>query len=128
MTSSREYQVKTGDIDGPVRVLQPTSTFSGFTLWTADTALAGYIEPSISGEHTNKDSGIVPAEVASVKDIQAEGDETGPKVRPGWWASGGVGEGGDGFVRALGEFIGLVEMVRHYDPNPLSALAGAHDS
>jgi len=34
------------------------------------------------------------------------------QLRKGWWRTGGAGEGGDEIVRALGEWIGLVEEVR----------------
>ena len=31
----------------------------------------------------------------------------------GWWRIGGAGEGGDEFVRGMGEWLGLVQMVRY---------------
>lgn len=114
----QEYRVKTLDIDGPVRVLQPTSAFAGFTLWTPDTALAGYVEPSLptlaseaAAQSVSNGDAKNAADEPGAADVKAEQEETGPKIRPGWWANGGAGEGGDGIVRALGEFIGLVEMV-----------------
>jgi hypothetical protein len=112
-TPGDEYKVTTIDIDGPVRVLRPTSGFSGFTLWTTDTALPGYIDPNVESTTVPIEASAIAEESKSsvIGESDNTGDETGPKVRPSWWAAGGAGEGGDGIVRALGEFVGLAEMV-----------------
>jgi hypothetical protein len=74
------------------RVLRPASTFNSFTLWTPDGPLPGFKQ-----DETEEDS--------------KDEDEAGVKLRKGWWRTGGAGEGGDEIVRALGEWIGLVEEV-----------------
>jgi len=76
------------------RVLRPSSTFESFTLWTPDGPLPGF----------KQDETEVETEIEG----EAEG---GVKLRKGWWRTGGAGEGGDEIVRALGEWIGLVEEV-----------------
>jgi hypothetical protein len=78
------------------RVLRPSSTFDSFTLWTPDGPLPGFKQ--------DEDT----AEAADIVEAEAEG---GVKLRKGWWRTGGAGEGGDEIVRALGEWIGLVEEV-----------------
>lgn len=80
------------------RVLRPASTFDSFTLWTPDGPLPGFKQD----EDTEGD----------VKETEGDADaEGGVKLRKGWWRTGGAGEGGDEIVRALGEWIGLVEEV-----------------
>lgn len=76
------------------RVLRPSSTFDNFTLWTPDGPLPGF----------KQDEDADKAE-------EEEDAEGGVKLRKGWWRTGGAGEGGDEIVRALGEWIGLVEEV-----------------
>ena len=98
-----------GYFDQAVRVLRPTATFESIALWTADAPLAGF----------RADEGEVPAaatahstEEPSVDEAKpAEGETTAPAPGKGWWRVGGAGEGGDEFVRGLGEWLGLVEMV-----------------
>lgn len=85
----------------PARVLAPVGSFESFTLWTPDAPLAGYAR------------GVG---AASGGEAEAEGkeggEEEGEKGKAGWWsATGGGGEGGDEFVRALGEWLGLCEIV-----------------
>ena len=75
------------------RVLRPSSTFDSFTLWTPDGPLPGFKQDE---------------DPEKAEDQEVEG---GVKLRPGWWRTGGAGEGGDEIVRALGEWIGLVEEV-----------------
>jgi hypothetical protein len=91
-------------VSGPVRLLRPVARFDSFTLWTPDAPLAGFR----AGESDQPDEAT--GESSKVDD--AEGTEAGIKVRPGWWRIGGAGEGGDEVVRAMGEWLGLVEMVR----------------
>jgi hypothetical protein len=76
------------------RVLRPASTFDSFSLWTPDGPLPGFKQD----ENTEEE------------EVEAEA-EGGVKLRRGWWRTGGAGEGGDEIVRALGEWIGLVEEV-----------------
>jgi len=75
------------------RVLRPSSTFDSFTLWTPDGPLPGFKQDE---------------DPEKTEDEEVEG---GVKLRKGWWRTGGAGEGGDEMVRALGEWIGLVEEV-----------------
>jgi hypothetical protein len=93
------------DVSGPVRLLRPVAGFDSFTLWTPDAPLAGFR----AGE---SDQPKDEATGAGSKPDETEGTEGGIKVRPGWWRMGGAGEGGDEVVRAMGEWLGLVEMVR----------------
>lgn len=79
------------------RVLRPTSSFNSFTLWTPDGPLPGFKQDE--------------CQTTDEKDSE-EMEEGGVKLRKGWWRTGGAGEGGDEIVRALGEWIGLVEEVR----------------
>lgn len=98
-----ETEIVKSEADGPeisveytnARVLRPASTFESFTLWTPDGPLPGFKQDETEAE----------AEAE-------EGAEGGVKLRKGWWRTGGAGEGGDEIVRALGEWIGLVEEVR----------------
>jgi hypothetical protein len=83
------------------RVLRPTSTFNSFTLWTPDGPLPGFKQDE--------------CQKADIEDSE-EMEEGGIKLRKGWWRTGGAGEGGDEIVRALGEWIGLVEEV-HLNPS-----------
>lgn len=107
-----------------VRVLRPTSTFTEITLWAPDAPLAGFradeaqggssasaesadpdAKPPITEQSENEQQGSVNA-------LKTE-EDAGIKLHPGWWRVGGAGEGGDEFVRAMGEWLGLVEMVRN---------------
>ena len=85
------------DYDTSVRALSPTSEFESFTLWTPDAPLAGFRAAELSG----------------AVDAKGEGEEGGSGVRlgQGWWRTGGAGEAGDEIVRAMGEWLGLVEIV-----------------
>lgn len=90
-------------VSGPVRLLRPVAGFDSFTLWTPDAPLAGFR----AGETDPSEEAMGEGSKAD----DAEGTEGGIKVRPGWWRMGGAGEGGDEVVRAMGEWLGLVEMV-----------------
>jgi hypothetical protein len=82
------------------RVLVPTAMWSSFTLWTPDAPLAGF-----DAEEMSRRAEEVTAE-------SNDADDAGKaQTRRGWWRRGGAGEGGDEFVRALGEWVGLCEVV-----------------
>ncbi|WVQ89144.1 hypothetical protein IAS59_002891 [Cryptococcus gattii] len=46
-------------------------------------------------------------------------------LRPSWWRQGGAGEGGDEFVRGMGEWLGLVQVLNK--PVYLEGLDGSDD-
>ena len=92
--------------DGAVRVLHPTSMFDHITLWTADAPLAGFRADEDQSAADNKTGG----------NGETGDDDEGTKIRKSWWRTGGAGEGGDEFVRGMGEWLGLVEMVRYFIP------------
>ncbi len=83
------------DYDNPIRALRPISSFESFTLWTLDAPLPGFR----------------PHELDFTDNPEDAEAETGTKPEKGWWRTGGAGEGGDEIVRAMGEWLGLVEMV-----------------
>lgn len=84
---------------GNVRLLRPSSSFRHITLWTPDVPLPGY-----------KETEGMAVEGQDAAPAEAE-DESGVSVKKGWWRTGGAGEGGDEFVRGMGEWLGLTEMV-----------------
>ncbi|KAL1411253.1 hypothetical protein Q8F55_002204 [Vanrija albida] len=89
----------------PARVLAPVGSFEGFTLWTPDAPLAGY------GGGEGENGAEVKEEGAEAEgDKPAEGEGAAQLAR-GWWSPAGAGEGGDEFVRALGEWLGLCEII-----------------
>lgn len=111
-TDARASAAGLTDVSGPIRVLRPVASFDSIMLWTTDGPLAGYKpleSPDLKSEASeNKDAG------GEEKSSASNGVEEGPDVitvRPGWWPQGGSGEGGDEVVRAMGEWLGLVEMV-----------------
>ena len=79
-----------------IRSLRPLSSFDSFTLWTPDAPLAGFRADELILAHQD--------------DAVVEGDQ-GVRLEKAWWRVGGAGEGGDDIVRAMGEWIGLVEAV-----------------
>ncbi|BEI85375.1 hypothetical protein CcaverHIS002_0507760 [Cutaneotrichosporon cavernicola] len=81
-----------GPRDGSLRVLTPTAKFDRFTLWTPDAPLAGFRADERDG-------------------AEGENQERKREEEGGWWRRGGAGEGGDEFVRALGEWLGLNEII-----------------
>ncbi|WVQ78181.1 hypothetical protein IAT38_000264 [Cryptococcus sp. DSM 104549] len=102
------------DITGLIRELHPTASFSGFTLYTPDAPLAGF----------RADECVAPVKFEVKEEVKAEGKgekseadaekageaaDEGIQVRQSWWRTGGGGEGGDEMVRAMGEWLGLVE-------------------
>lgn len=101
--------------DGPVRILRPTSSFSSFMLWTADAPLAGFRreeeKPVSEGKDEEKPHSASGEIEDSAAPVGAPEESADAKLRQGWWSQGGGGEGGDEVVRALGEWLGLVETV-----------------
>ena len=102
--------------DGAIRLLRPTATFAEITLWTPDAPLAGFRpdETLFGADETGKtDQPAIHAtrEQPDVEETNEQTDSATAQVKKGWWRVGGAGEGGDEFVRAMGEWIGLVEMV-----------------
>ncbi|WVQ71534.1 hypothetical protein IAR50_001073 [Cryptococcus sp. DSM 104548] len=102
---------------GPVRLLRPTATFDRFVLYTGDAPLAGFradelenpsapIEPTGPIADSNDEASESPAPAPAG---QGTTNDIGIQVRPSWWRLGGSGEGGDEFVRGMGEWLGLVE-------------------
>jgi hypothetical protein len=94
LVKSEEDLPEISEMNTNARILRPSSTFESFTLWTPDGPLPGFKQDETEAEAENEG--------------EAEG---GVKLRKGWWRTGGAGEGGDEIVRALGEWIGLVEEV-----------------
>ena len=123
-----------------VRVLHPTALFDEITLWTPDGPLAGFRPDEGVSIHTENGENGSELAVNGVKDderqtrqaldhvlvneserngedmdvengVQPGSTGHGQNLAKGWWRIGGAGEGGDEFVRAMGEWIGLVEMV-----------------
>ncbi|KAL7422170.1 hypothetical protein Q5752_002815 [Cryptotrichosporon argae] len=104
------------DIDA--RVLRPVHTFDSFTLWVPDVPIPGFGTATVGDEQSeeatrvkreDEDGAGETADAADAK-RQAGGVELGA-LRPGWWAAAGAGEGGDEFVRGLGEWLGLVQVI-----------------
>ena len=93
----KDHQEEETEEDGTVRRLHPVSTFREIMLWTPDAALPGFRPDELSQQ--------------DVTDDAKEGDDGSLGLRKGWWRVGGAGEGGDEFVRGMGEWLGLVEMV-----------------
>ena len=120
-----------------VRQLRPISTFDSITLWTADVPLAGFRQDELLNrtDINVEDSGPASSELMAPQDegagslmpkVEENGevkvgapvdtpdagsDGKSTDVNPGWWRVGGAGEGGDEFVRGMGEWLGLVHMV-----------------
>lgn len=82
-----------------VRVLYPSAAFKTITLWTPDAPMPGFVADELS---KNSDE---------TKDEKTEESSGLGQLRRSWWRQGGAGEGGDEFVRGLGEWIGLGEIV-----------------
>lgn len=82
-----------------VRVLYPTASFKTITLWTPDAPMPGFVADELSKPSD---------EIADEKQVESSGLG---QLRRSWWRQGGAGEGGDEFVRGLGEWIGLGEIV-----------------
>lgn len=93
--------------DGPVRILYPKAQFQGFMLYTGDGPLVGFREDELEKREQQ-----VGAETSLESDSQSN-----INLRPSWWRQGGAGEGGDEFVRGMGEWLGLVQVVSLF-PHP----------
>lgn len=94
--------------DGPVRILCPTAEFQGFMLYTGDVPLMGFRAEELEKERVREER--VREEEAG-RDVPESGCGSNINLRPSWWRHGGAGEGGDEFVRGMGEWLGLVEVV-----------------
>lgn len=108
-----------------VRLLRPKATFTEITLWTPDAPLAGFRPDELDSmgstetEVDSKNGTKAEAENVNVKEevqtdvpnVVVKEEEAGIALHKGWWRIGGAGEGGDDFVRAMGEWLGMVEMV-----------------
>lgn len=102
----QDNNVKEED-DGPVRILYPKAQFQGFMLYTGDGPLVGFREDELEKREQQ-----VGAETSLESDSQSN-----INLRPSWWRQGGAGEGGDEFVRGMGEWLGLVQVVSLF-PHP----------
>ncbi|WWD01506.1 hypothetical protein V866_008450 [Kwoniella sp. B9012] len=118
-----------GEYDGPMRILRPISTFDGFMLYTPDDSLIGFRSEEMDQSQNqtqsqNGDEQITKSENErgtngtndpDVKISDTDGKEKDSdgtiQVRKSWWRSGGGGEGGDEFIRGLGEWLGLVDIL-----------------
>jgi hypothetical protein len=150
---SQQEETVDEQYDGPTRVLRPVSTFSEFMLWTPDGPLPGFRADELSGRVQVKQStkveanaenfdgavkaegenGQGPTDSATADDEEAKvnikpvgldtTEDGGVKLREGWWRTGGAGEGGDEIVRAMGEWLGLVECVSFETSLPGCSLA-----
>ncbi|WRT67034.1 uncharacterized protein IL334_004000 [Kwoniella shivajii] len=118
ITSNNEEEI----YDGPMRILKPISTFNGFMLYTPDDPLAGFRVDELQDraqsatnaskeEHSSKGQEFGNGENTCRVSDESESDNKGIQVRQSWWRSGGAGEGGDEFIRGLGEWLGLVELL-----------------
>lgn len=62
-----------------------------------DVPLTGFRSDELEEKHEQRDAG--EAGCATIN------------LRPSWWRHDGAGEGGDEFVRGMGEWLGLVEVL-----------------
>ncbi|OCF55309.1 hypothetical protein L486_07424 [Kwoniella mangroviensis CBS 10435] len=120
-----------GEYDGPMRILKPISTFDGYMLYTPDDPLIGFrsdeldhIQSQSQSQPQNGDEQITksgnenetngknnPDVKIPDTDVKEKDSDGSIQVRKSWWRSGGGGEGGDEFIRGLGEWLGLVEVL-----------------
>lgn len=104
----QEHEHEQQNDDGPVRILCPTAEFQGFMLYTGDVPLMGFRADELEKERPREER--VREEEAG-RDLPESDCGSNINLRPSWWRHGGVGEGGDEFVRGMGEWLGLVEVV-----------------
>lgn len=104
----QEHEHKQQNDDGPVRILCPTAEFQGFMLYTGDVPLMGFRADELEKERPREER--VREEEAG-RDLPESDCGSNINLRPSWWRHGGAGEGGDEFVRGMGEWLGLVEVV-----------------
>ncbi|KGB74236.1 hypothetical protein CNBG_0074 [Cryptococcus deuterogattii R265] len=119
----KEKEEEEEDDDGPVRILYPKAQFQGFMLYTGDSPLVGFRadelekrEQQVEGGEERKKMNESQSESQSQSQAQTETSlESDPRsninLRPSWWRQGGAGEGGDEFVRGMGEWLGLVQVL-----------------
>lgn len=103
-------ELEEGEEPSDVRVLHPTKRFEHILLWTPDAPMPGFN----AGELDEREE--VKEEVEGEVRGEVKGEDVGEqsalgRLRRSWWRQGGAGEGGDEFVRGLGEWIGLSEIV-----------------
>lgn len=112
------------EYDGPVRILYPKAQFQGFMLYTGDGPLVGFREDELekreqqvgAGERRQMNESQSESQSQSQSQAQTEtslesDSQSNINLRPSWWRQGGAGEGGDEFVRGMGEWLGLVQVV-----------------
>ncbi|OXH62235.1 hypothetical protein J002_01043 [Cryptococcus neoformans] len=104
----QEHEHEQQNDDGPVRILCPTAEFQGFMLYTGDVPLMGFRADELEKERPREER--VREEEAG-RDLPESDCGSNINLRPSWWRHGGVGEGGDEFVRGMGEWLGLVEVL-----------------
>lgn len=127
----KEEEEEEGGGGGPVRILYPKAQFQGFMLYTPDGPLVGFradelekrgqqVEQSESQAQSHSHS-QAQTETQSHSQSQAQTEtslesdsRSNINLRPSWWRQGGAGEGGDEFVRGMGEWLGLVQVVRFF--------------
>ncbi|WVW83223.1 hypothetical protein I302_105241 [Kwoniella bestiolae CBS 10118] len=127
----QEDEIPTDTTYGPLRILRPTSTFEGFMLYTPDDPLIGFRADELNeGEDQKQNGGGMTFKEEQNEEEQKPVDPSGDsdstiQVRKSWWRAGGAGEGGDEFVRGLGEWLGLVEVLN--EPVYLEGLEEGED-
>ncbi|ORX39753.1 ribonuclease H2, subunit C, partial [Kockovaella imperatae] len=108
-----------------VRQLRPVSRFESITLWTPDAPLGGFRQDEVAVSRKSVDPGsIEDSDAARTEEAKAVAEEASAaagdaaakdaqalNLNKGWWRVGGAGEGGDDFVRGMGEWIGLVQVL-----------------
>ncbi|WVR05078.1 hypothetical protein IAU60_002090 [Kwoniella sp. DSM 27419] len=68
--------------------------------------------PTHGEDHASEDHAMTAEQPGESKETVAPGEETGGiQVRKSWWRNGGAGEGGDEMVRAMGEWLGLCDVL-----------------
>lgn len=124
-TLANKNQEEQTDDDGPVRILYPTAEFQGFMLYSGDVPLTGFRSDELEekyeqgdGEARKKNESRSESQPESQSQSQSQSQTPTPEsgcatinLRPSWWRHDGAGEGGDEFVRGMGEWLGLVEVV-----------------
>lgn len=124
----KEEEVKEEEEEGgggPVRILYPKAQFQGFMLYTGDGPLVGFradelekrqVEAEEERRQMNESQSESQSQSQSQTETQTEtslepDSRSNINLRPSWWRQGGAGEGGDEFVRGMGEWLGLVHVV-----------------
>lgn len=106
-----EHEHEQQNDDGPVRILCPTAEFQGFMLYTGDVPLMGFRAEELEKERACEERVREEREEEAGRDVPESICGSNINLRPSWWRHGGAGEGGDEFVRGMGEWLGLVEVV-----------------